>query len=79
MSNVEALQATPDREPYDTQVNDVSYSNSQEAQLCFGQSVPLNLPINSVLQMELDTILLTQDGGCGAATSEWANVRAVSQ
>jgi hypothetical protein len=27
--------------------------------------------------LELDTILLSQDGGCGAATGEWADVQVV--
>src|SRR6202021_183908 len=42
-----------------------------------GQSAPLNVPVSNVLQLELDTILLTQDGGCGAATGEWADIHAV--
>lgn len=42
-----------------------------------GQSAPLNVPVTNVLQIELDTILLTQDGGCGAATGEWADIHAV--
>ena len=42
-----------------------------------GQSASLDVPVSSVLQLELDTILLTQDGGCGAATGEWANIHAV--
>jgi hypothetical protein len=42
-----------------------------------GQSAALNVPVTSVLQMELDTTLLTQDGGCGAATGEWADIHAV--
>jgi len=42
-----------------------------------GQSATLNVPVANALQLELDTILLTQDGGCGAATGEWADVQAV--
>ena len=42
-----------------------------------GQSVKLNVPVSNVLQVELDTILLTQDGGCGAATAEWADLQVV--
>jgi NPCBM/NEW2 domain len=42
-----------------------------------GQSTPLNVPVSNVLQLELDTLLLTQDGGCGAATGEWADIHAV--
>ena len=40
-----------------------------------GQSVTLDVPVTNVLQLGLDTTLLTQDGGCGAATGEWANVQ----
>lgn len=43
-----------------------------------GQSVTLDVPVTNVLQLGLDTILLTQDGGCGAATGEWADIRVVS-
>ena len=39
-----------------------------------GQSAALNVPVSNVLQLGLDTTLLTQDGGCGAATGEWANI-----
>ncbi len=42
-----------------------------------GQSAALDVPVTNVLQVELDTILLTQDGGCGAATGEWADMHAV--
>ncbi len=42
-----------------------------------GQSAALNVPASNVLHLELDTTLLTQDGGCGAATGEWANIHAV--
>jgi hypothetical protein len=42
-----------------------------------GQSAPLNVPVANALQLELDTTLLTQDGGCGAATGEWADMQAV--
>ncbi len=42
-----------------------------------GQSAALNVPVSNVLQLGLDTTLLTQDGGCGAATGEWANIHAV--
>lgn len=42
-----------------------------------GQSAELNVPVSNVLHLELDTTLLTQDGGCGAATGEWANIHAV--
>jgi NPCBM/NEW2 domain len=42
-----------------------------------GQSAALNVPVTNVLQLELDTTLLTQDGGCGAATGEWADIHAV--
>jgi hypothetical protein len=42
-----------------------------------GESAPLNVPVRNVLQLELDTTLLTNDGGCGAATGEWADIRAV--
>jgi hypothetical protein len=42
-----------------------------------GQSAALNVPVSNVLDLELDTTLLTQDGGCGAATGEWANIHAV--
>jgi hypothetical protein len=45
--------------------------------LQIGQSVTLNVPVSNVLQMELDTILLTQDGGCGGATGEWADLQVV--
>jgi hypothetical protein len=48
---------------------------SKELQV--GQSAALNVPVSSVLQLELDTTLLTQDGGCGAATGEWADVQVV--
>jgi NPCBM/NEW2 domain len=43
-----------------------------------GQSVTLNVPVTNVLQLGLNTTLLTQDGGCGAATGEWANIHVVS-
>jgi hypothetical protein len=49
---------------------------SQDLQV--GQSVTLDVPVTNVLQLGLDTILLTQDGGCGAATGEWADIRVVS-
>lgn len=39
-----------------------------------GQSTALNVPVSNVLQVELDTTLLTQAGGCGAATGEWADI-----
>jgi NPCBM/NEW2 domain len=39
-----------------------------------GQSATLNVPVANVLQLGLNTTLLTQDGGCGAATGEWANI-----
>jgi NPCBM/NEW2 domain len=42
-----------------------------------GQSAALNVPVTNVLQLGLNTTLLTQDGGCGAATGEWANIHAV--
>jgi NPCBM/NEW2 domain len=42
-----------------------------------GQSAALNVPVSNVLQLGLDTTLLTQDGGCGAATGEWANIHVV--
>jgi NPCBM/NEW2 domain len=42
-----------------------------------GQSAALNVPVTNVLQLELDTILLTQAGGCGAATGEWADIQVV--
>ena len=42
-----------------------------------GQSAVLNVPVTNVLQLELDTILLTQTGGCGAATGEWADMQVV--
>jgi hypothetical protein len=42
-----------------------------------GQSATLNVAVGKVLQLELDTTLLTYDGGCGAATGEWADIRAV--
>jgi len=42
-----------------------------------GQSAALNVPVRKVLHLELDTTLLTQDGGCGAATGEWADIHAV--
>jgi hypothetical protein len=42
-----------------------------------GQSAALNVPVTNVLQLGLNTTLLTQDGGCGAATGEWANVHVV--
>jgi hypothetical protein len=42
-----------------------------------GQSATLNVPVTNVLQLELDTTLLTQDGGCGAATGEWGAKNAV--
>jgi hypothetical protein len=42
-----------------------------------GQSARLNVPVRNVLHLELDTTLLTQDGGCGAASGEWANIHAV--
>ena len=42
-----------------------------------GQSAALNVPVSNVLHLELDTTLLTQDGGCGAATGEWANIHVV--
>lgn len=35
------------------------------------------VPVDNVLPVELDTILLSQAGGCGAATGEWADMRAV--
>jgi NPCBM/NEW2 domain len=40
-----------------------------------GQSATLNVPVSNVLQLELDTTLLSQDGGCGGATGEWADVQ----
>ncbi|MGO8895811.1 MAG: NPCBM/NEW2 domain-containing protein [Streptosporangiaceae bacterium] len=40
-----------------------------------GQSAALNVPVSNVLQLELDTILLTQAGGCGDATGEWADIQ----
>jgi hypothetical protein len=42
-----------------------------------GQSAALNVPVTNVLQLGLNTTLLTQDGGCGAATGEWANIHVV--
>jgi hypothetical protein len=42
-----------------------------------GQSAPLNVAVSNALQLELDTTLLTQDGGCGAATGVWAGIQAV--
>jgi hypothetical protein len=42
-----------------------------------GQRAPLNVTVSNVLQLELDTTLLTQDGGCGAATGVWAGLQAV--
>jgi hypothetical protein len=42
-----------------------------------GQSAVLTVPVSNVLQLEIDTTLLTNDGGCGSATGEWANIRAV--
>ena len=42
-----------------------------------GQSAPLDLPVTGVLHLELLTTLLTHDGGCGAASGEWADIRAV--
>ena len=42
-----------------------------------GQSTALNVPVTNVLQLGLNTTLLTQDGGCGAATGEWANIHVV--
>jgi NPCBM/NEW2 domain-containing protein len=45
--------------------------------LQIGQSATLDVPVTNALQLELDTILLSQDGGCGAATGEWADVQAV--
>jgi hypothetical protein len=43
-----------------------------------GQSATLDIPVTNVLQLGLDTILLTQDGGCGAATGEWADISVAS-
>lgn len=40
-----------------------------------GQSVELNVPVGNVLQLGLDTILLSQAGGCGQATGEWAAIQ----
>jgi NPCBM/NEW2 domain len=45
--------------------------------LQIGQKAVLDVPVRNTLQLELDTTLLTQDGGCGGATGEWANARAV--
>jgi len=42
-----------------------------------GQSATLNVSVANVLQLGLNTTLLTQDGGCGAATGEWANIHVV--
>jgi hypothetical protein len=42
-----------------------------------GQSAALNVSVANVLQLGLNTTLLTQDGGCGAATGEWANIHVV--
>ena len=42
-----------------------------------GSDAVLDVPVRDVLQLELDTTLLSQDGGCGAATGEWADARAV--
>jgi NPCBM/NEW2 domain-containing protein len=42
-----------------------------------GQSATLNVPVTNVLQLGLNTTLLSQDGGCGAATGEWANIHVV--
>jgi NPCBM/NEW2 domain len=42
-----------------------------------GQSTALNVSVTNVLQLGLNTTLLTQDGGCGAATGEWANIHVV--
>lgn len=42
-----------------------------------GQSAALNVPVRNVLHLELDTTLLTQDGGCGGATGEWADIHVV--
>jgi hypothetical protein len=42
-----------------------------------GQTATLNVPVTNVLQLGLNTTLLTQDGGCGAATGEWANIHVV--
>jgi hypothetical protein len=43
-----------------------------------GQSATLNVSVSNALQLELDTTLLSQDGGCGAATGEWADTQVVS-
>jgi hypothetical protein len=40
-----------------------------------GQSAALSVPVSNALQLELDTTLLSQDGGCGAATGEWADLQ----
>jgi hypothetical protein len=42
-----------------------------------GQSAALNVSVTNVLQVGLDTTLLTQAGGCGAATGEWADMHVV--
>ncbi len=42
-----------------------------------GQSAALNVSVANVLQVGLDTTLLTQAGGCGAATGEWANIHVI--
>jgi len=42
-----------------------------------GQSAALNVSVTNVLQVGLDTTLLTQAGGCGAATGEWADIHVV--
>ncbi len=43
-----------------------------------GQAVTFNIPVKNVLHLGLDTTLLTSDGGCGAATGEWADLRVVT-
>lgn len=43
-----------------------------------GQVVTLNIPVKNVLQLGLDTTLLTSAGGCGAATGEWADLRVIT-
>lgn len=41
-----------------------------------GQAEAIDLPVTDVLHIQLVTTLLTHEGACGAASGEWANIRA---
>lgn len=39
------------------------------------QAFPVNAPVNGALRLQLVSTLLSKEGGCGGATSEWGDAR----